>query len=148
MFEWMDCKKGAFKRATAVPELGRQGGSLNREFVSLRNSDTRFYWLSSEGVLANQAVDGREWRNSATGATLYGRIHEGTIHVSARNHKRLSVWLARDMIDFTKPISVRINGEPRMNNQRIQPSHQTLLEDLYQRGDRQRLYWAKLEFDR
>jgi pimeloyl-ACP methyl ester carboxylesterase len=148
IFDWMDRKKDQFKRAAPVSELGRQGGSLPCEFLSLRNSDTRFYWLSTDGLLPNQAVDGRAWKNTAQGGNLYGRIHEGTIHVNSRNHKRLTIWLARGMIDFAKPLTVRINRELRMNNQRIQPSLKVLLEDLYQRGDRQRLYWAKLEFDR
>lgn len=148
IFEWMDRKKDLYKRATAVPELGRQGGSLNREFLSLRNSDTRFYWLASEGLLDKQAIDGRSWRNGVLGGNLYARIHEGTIHINSANHKRITVWLARDMIDFTKPLTVRINGQVRLNNQRVQPSLRTLLEDLYQRADRQRVYWAKLDFDR
>jgi acetyl esterase/lipase len=148
MLEWMDHKKDRFKRATAVPELGRLGGSLSREFLSLRNNDTRFYWLGSEGLLPNQAVDGRTWRGHVLGGTLYGRIHEGAINISMRNHKKIIVWLAREMVDFSKPLTVRVNGELRMNNQRVQPSMRTLMEDLYQRGDRQRLYVAKLTFDR
>jgi hypothetical protein len=29
----------------------------------------------------------------------------------------------------------------------VRPSLTTLLEDLYSRGDRQRLFWAKLDFN-
>src|SRR5262249_10243302 len=139
MFEWMDRKKDQFKRSTAVPELGKQGGSLRQEFRSLRSSDTRFYWLSSEGLRPGHAIDGRKWKNDVLGASLTGRIYEGTIHIAASNFKQLTVWLARDMIDFTKPVTVRINGTMRLNNQRVQPSLGTLLGDLSQRGDRQGL---------
>ncbi len=148
LFDWMDRKKDQFKRATAFPELGRLGGSLNREFLSLRDSDNRFYWISSEGLLPNQSVDGRSWRNGVLGGTVYARIHENTIQINSRNFKRLTVWLTKEMIDFSKPVSVRINGEPRLNNLRVQASLKTLLEDVYQRGDRQRVFCARLEFDR
>jgi hypothetical protein len=99
-------------------------------------------------LLPGQAIDGKNWRGSVLGGNLYGRIQEGTINITYRNFKKLTVWLARDMIDFSKPLTVRINGEPRLSNQRVQPSLRTLLEDLHQRSDRQRLYWAKIEFDR
>jgi dienelactone hydrolase len=148
LFDWMDRKQGEFKRATAVPELGKAGGSLNQEFQSLRSADTRFYWLSSDGLRPGQTIDGRKWDARVVGASLHGRIQENTVHVFARNFKQITVWLSRDMIDYSKPVTVRINSATRMNGQRVQPSLATLLEDFYQRGDRQRLYWAKLDFDR
>ena len=51
------------------------------------------------------------------------------------------------MIDFDKPIVLRVNQAvvTRWNNQKVTPSLATLLEDFYQRGDRQRLYLARLD---
>jgi hypothetical protein len=34
----------------------------------------------------------------------------------------------------------------RWMNRKVVPNLATLLEDFYQRGDRQRLYWVKVEF--
>jgi uncharacterized membrane-anchored protein len=79
---------------------------------------------------------------------VHGRINENTIYLGASNFKNLTVWLARDMIDFSKPVTVRLNSTTRWNNQKVQPSMNTLLEDFYRRGDRQRLFWAKIELDR
>ena len=52
------------------------------------------------------------------------------------------------MIDFSKPVTVRINNTILLQNRKVQPSYATLLEDLFTRNDRQRLFWAKLDFDR
>jgi pimeloyl-ACP methyl ester carboxylesterase len=148
IFDWMDRKKQQFRRSAAVPDLGRTGASLNQEFQSLRTSDTRFYWVSSDGLRPGQAIDSRQWNNRALGAKVHGRINENTIYLGASNFKNLTVWLARDMIDFSKPVTVRLNSTTRWNNQKVQPSMNTLLEDFYRRGDRQRLFWAKIELDR
>jgi hypothetical protein len=148
MFDWMDHKKDQFRRARAVPHLGRSGGSLSQEYQTMRSSDTRFYWLSTDGINANHVIDDGQWKTRILPATLQGSIQEGSITVTVRNLKQVSVWLTRDMIDFTKPVTVRVNGSLRWNNRRVAPSLATMLEDLYARGDQQRLYWAKLDFDR
>src|SRR5262249_17638097 len=137
-----------FRRARAVPDLGRVGGSLSQEFQTMRSSDTRFYWLSADGIRPGHTIDDGHWSNRVLPGTLQGSLREGSINVTVRNLKQVSVWLTRDMIDFTKPLTVRVNGGVRWNNRRVTPSLTTLLEDLYVRGDRQRLYWAKLDFER
>ena len=47
-----------------------------------------------------------------------------------------------------KPVTIRINGSPRLNNRKVAPSMKTMLEDFYARGDRQRLFLARLDFDK
>jgi hypothetical protein len=148
MFDWMDHKKEQFRRARALPEVGRLGGSLSQEFQTMRSSDTRFYWLTTDGIRAGHTIDDGQWSNRILPATLQASLREGSINVTVRNLKQVSVWLTRDMIDFTKPLTVRVNGSIRWNNRRVTPSLVTMLEDLYVRADRQRLYWAKLDFDR
>jgi hypothetical protein len=80
---------------------------------------------------------------------LCAQITEGN-NIGVRTHglRQVSIWLARGMVDFEKPITVRINfGVPiGWSNRKILPSLETLLEDFYQRGDRQRLYVARLDF--
>ena len=56
----------------------------------------------------------------------------------------MTVWLGPGMIDFEKPVTIHLNS--RMSNRKIQPSLGTLVEDFYLRGDRQRLFFAKVEF--
>ena len=44
-----------------------------------------------------------------------------------------------------KPVTVNVNFKVRYNGEFVKPSLTTLLEDFYERGDRQRLYLARLE---
>jgi hypothetical protein len=148
MFDWMNHKKDQFRRARALPDLGQLLGSLSQEFQTMRSSDARFYWLSTEGIDSKHVIDDGQWKTRVTPATFQGTIRENTINVTVRSLKQVSVWLTKDMIDFTKPLTVRVNSSIRLNNRRVSPSLVTMLEDLYVRGDRQRLYWAKLDFDR
>ena len=50
------------------------------------------------------------------------------------------------MIDFEKPVTVTVNGKIGWANRRVVPDLATVLEDFYIRGDRQRLFVAKLTF--
>ena len=59
--------------------------------------------------------------------------------------KRVTVWLGPGMIDFEKPVTIRVNSRIE-SNRKIQPTLGTLVEDFYLRGDRQRLFFAKVEF--
>jgi hypothetical protein len=49
------------------------------------------------------------------------------------------------MIEFDKPVTLYLNSRPYWTKRKVTPSLGTLLEDFYQRGDRQRLFVAKLE---
>ena len=113
----------------------------------MRRGDNRFYWLSTTAVKDVCLNDASEWKNERAGATLQGHITEGNqIHLNVRGVKDVTIWLSKDMIDFTKALTVRLNGGVALMNRKVAPSLTTLLEDLYERGDHQRLYWAKLPF--
>jgi len=61
------------------------------------------------------------------------------------------VWLGSNgkgetMVNFDKPVTVDWNGNKVWNNKLVTRRLDTLLDDLVQRGDRQRLFTAKLEF--
>lgn len=136
IFDWMNRKK----RAQAFPLLGAE------EFQSMRPSDNHFYWLSAEQLNERHVNDARTWSNKVLPATLQARVNEGNqISVNGHGFKRVTVWLGQGMIDFEKPVSVNVNSQLFLGNRRIRPSLAELLEDFYQRGDRERLYWAKLE---
>ncbi len=140
-FDWMARQK----RAAALPELGRGGGTILAEgYTSMRPTDNRFYWMTGEGLAENQQNEAGRWR-PILGGMLSARIQDGTaINVSSRGFKRVTVWLGPGMLDFDKPVLVRVNGAAA-GKRAVKPSLDVLLEDLYQRGDRQRAYWAKLE---
>jgi hypothetical protein len=68
-------------------------------------------------------------------------------NVRTRGVRQVTVWLGAGMtIDFEKPVSVTLNQRTIMNKRKVTPSLGVLLEDFYQRGDRQRLFFVKLDF--
>jgi hypothetical protein len=141
-FDWM----GRKKRATAEREVGRAGGTLSEEFQVLRSTDDRFYWLSVDGISDRNTNQAGRWRATVIPATLAGRTAEGNqVHVQAHGFRRVTVWLTQGMVDFDKNVSIYVNTQLRHFNRKVVPNLGTLLEDFYQRGDRQRLFWAKVE---
>ena len=51
------------------------------------------------------------------------------------------------MIDFDRRLQVRVVGSPRKFNDFVEASVGTILEDLRIRGDRQKIYQAKIELN-
>ncbi len=151
IFDWMEHKRDRFSRARAVPELGKLGGAptLNLDFQSMRKSDDRFYWLSTKSIGDRQVNDARDWNKNIAPASFQGNVFldSNQINVNVRFLRQVTVWLGRDMIDFTKPASINVNGVSRWMNKKIELSLPTLMEDFYARGDRQRLFFAKVEMN-
>ena len=83
-----------------------------------------------------------------TSGSLQARINEANlINVNARGFKRGTLWFKSGMIDFDKPVTIRVNGKAIYANRKIAPSLATLMEDFRARGDHQRVFLAKFEFD-
>ena len=85
-------------------------------------------------------------------ATLTGRIEPSANEVvlTTRGLRDVSVWLGRNpagqyMVDFEKPLTVRVGLTAYVVNRKIRPDLAVLLEDLYSRGDRRQLYVAKVQ---
>jgi pimeloyl-ACP methyl ester carboxylesterase len=132
-FDWMSRKK----RSSATPET--------TEFQIQRTTDWRFYWLSVDGISERSLNEGRVFNNYSVPAAVQGRLGEGnSIHIHARGVKQVTVSLGRGMVDFEKPVSIAVNVQPSLTNRKLTPSLTTLLEDFYQRGDRQRLVLVKV----
>ncbi|VTS05828.1 carboxylesterase family protein [Tuwongella immobilis] len=144
LFDWMNRKK----RATAFPECGKPG----EEFRALRTGDSRFYWISSDEINEKHTLDNLRPNGIPNPARFSGKAVLGAnqINVTAFGVKQVTVWLSREMIDLTKPITIRVNGRLTWNNgnKPVQPDLQVMLEDLYKRGDRQRTYIARVDFDK
>lgn len=63
----------------------------------------------------------------------------------ARGSKEFTVWLGPDFVNFEQPVEIRISGNSRHFKQRIRPSLRVLLEDVRQRADRERPFWARVD---
>src|SRR5262249_9216272 len=87
-----------------------------------------------------------KYRPLTAPATLQGRVGENnTLHLHAKNWQKVTIWFTRESIAWDKPVTILLNTVTRMNAKEIKPNLTTLLEDFYVRGDRQRLYLAKVE---
>ena len=143
MFDWMNRKK----RNTPVTQLGKYGdGTFGNEFCTMRKTDNHFYWLSTDRI-APGCLMGNKWNSARLGATLVGSIDPqlNQIRINHRGFRQVSVWLARDAkVDFDKPLTVRVNGAIRWQG-KVKPNLATLLEDYYRRGDRERLFVARID---
>jgi hypothetical protein len=146
------------KRESGFPELGRRFlmGTNGEEFQTMRATDNRFYWVTVEQhneKYLNPLLD----KENAVSAVVQATIREGNlIAVNTRGIKSLRLWLGRvwdaqngskAMIDFDKPVRVTVGGKPTNNNRgyAVTPSLATMLDDLYERGDRQRLFLATID---
>jgi predicted esterase len=146
IFDWMNRKK----RATALPDLGRSGngGAFGEEFQSMRQTDNRFYWVGLEQLLEQNVNDRSHWSSRAGPATLQGHVGEGNkITLNAHGFKTLTLWFRQGMVDFEKPVTITLNMQIRTSNHPVTPSLETLLEDFFLRGDRHRLYLAKVRLE-
>ena len=117
----------------------------------MRPTENAFYWLTTDELSPLCMNSATNFRIGMSPAQLQARIYPETndIRVKAAGVKQVSVWLGRNlrgesMIDFTKPVSFRVGNKVWLNKEMVKPNLTVLLEDLYQRGDRQRIYLAKL----
>ena len=91
-------------------------------------------------------TDFRHYTIRAHGGTVDATNHRGN-HFTIRTHNvdRFTLWLHPSMADFTKPVTVEINGELR-HDDKVAPSLQTTLESFGRKRDEGQLYSAKIEF--
>jgi predicted esterase len=138
IMDWMSRKKRIFPQQ----ELGRH--ERGDTFVSMRATDDRFYWLSSDAIQEYCLNDAAAWNPAVRPATFQGRIGSNFIHLHVSGLKKVSVWLGPGMVNFDQPARIQIGAGVPFNRP-VQPSLETLLEDLYQRGDRQQLFVARID---
>jgi pimeloyl-ACP methyl ester carboxylesterase len=140
IFDWM----GRKSRALAVPNLGRTG----EEFRTVRSSGNRFYWISLDDIDPARLYDPARKASTFTAVPkIDAHIVEGNqINVNAFGMSQISIWLGKGMVDFAKPVAVKIgSGGNKVFKKELTPKISVLLEDLYERGDRQRPYYQRID---
>lgn len=130
IFQWMQ-----LQRRSSLSELKEWEAS------TLRLTDDRFYWLDASGLRQDLfPVDPFQGRKK----TIYAKARLGNqIYVQVPG-TGATIWLSPELIDFSERVEVRLNSR-RTRPDFVQPSIRTLLTRLRETGDRQRLYWAKIE---
>ena len=145
VFDWM----GRKRRADPGKALGpvRYDGKTQVEgFSSVRRTDNRFHWLSSDDIKPERTVGNIMTSAATTPAKFSARIADGnTVSVKVTGMRDVTVWFGKGMLDYTKPVTVKLIGAQKPVTKQITPKIEVLMEDLYDRGDRQRPYFERID---
>jgi predicted esterase len=116
------------------------------EAVSLRPWDRFFWWVEIEGPPPRTVVLPETWPPTIGNRPLSIEAKKGVTNtlVVRSGAERTSVWLSPELIDFSQPLTVTVDGR-RTHKGPISPDAEVLLEDLRLRGDRQHPFWAVIE---
>lgn len=113
--------------------------------LSMREGDSFFWWVEIDQMPPNNLVNHVNWPPPARArpTETAGEIHRDTNVVQVTTGAaRATLYFAPEMVDMTKPISVRLNTKTTRVNPT--PTAETLLEDVRTRGDRQHPFWFKV----
>jgi pimeloyl-ACP methyl ester carboxylesterase len=143
-FDWMAQKRRHHPMKVGwkdVPGKNGEVSEVRKDQRTSRAQDNSFYWVRLDEIAPAYLARGKE-------ALVCAKIVNGNqIGVNTEGIRQVSLWLERGMIDFDKPVTVKLNfgSIPKLNGVMIKPSLTTLLEDFFERGDRQRLFLARIE---
>ncbi len=131
-----------------MPLHSRQRMLRDFKMQTMRETDGRFYWFEAQGF--PDAVKVADWSNQRRRRAP--RPMPLNVHISPGNTisilsgaDRSTIWLTPDIVDFDERLTVRLKGRIRYNDF-PQANIETMLEDYRRRGDRQQLFWGRLDF--
>ncbi|OWK36281.1 hypothetical protein [Fimbriiglobus ruber] len=146
IFDWMGRKTRV--RGTASLRLNQAGFE---PWQILRESDNRFYWV---GI----PYDGMRFKNNVANGVPKGQFNpaqfradiekDGSIKIDeVRGVKKFVIWLDRDLIDWSRPVRVTVNGlTPNgYTPKKLEPDLHIMFEHLYLNGDRKLLFQGMIE---
>ncbi len=133
IFDWMGRKRRTF----FPPEF---------EAVTLRPWDRFFWWVEMENAPPRTVVLPEAWPPPTGIRPLSIEAKKGASNsLTVRSGAgRTRVWLSPELVDFTEPLTVTVDGK-RIHRGPITADERVLLEDLRLRGDRQHPFQALVE---
>ena len=137
IFEWMRPV-----RRVPLSEVSRF------EISTLRLFENRFHWMQARAIPKNlfPPVAWNTSRPRLPNRKLYKAnfTPTGTIYL---NHPgdETTLWLSPELFDFENRCRISANSRQVFNDY-VTPSIEDMLTDLRERGDRERLFWARLDF--
>ena len=116
------------------------------EAVSMRPWDRFFWWAEFEGLPPRTMLLPPQWPPAGgyRSASIQARLTPGNTISVRSGAARTIVWLSPELVDFTKPLTVSIDGQ-RVYRDAPQADLWTLLEDLRLRADRQHPFWQAID---
>ena len=142
LFDWMDLQE----RAPLPDEFS---------MLAARPNNNRFFWLKANtlGPAGQPRGPGQNLPAAIVTPSVRPKNISGKVLAGAATHTTISVksparsntiWLSPEMIDFGIRLQVRI-GARRVFNDFVESSVEHMLDDLRLRGDRQRVYHARID---
>jgi enterochelin esterase-like enzyme len=120
----------------------------NFKFKTIRPTDRRFFWYDINGIPPESSMIkvSRSGRQKASPKILSAEVTEtNIIYLSSLKGSVITIWLSPDFVDFENKVSVMFKRHriPKFKGF-LEERIGVMLEDLRIRGDRQKLYSAKL----
>lgn len=120
------------------------------EMRSLRATDRRFFWVTATDLTKTVILPQPNGEKQTPSPSIIDvRITpgngSGNVIVLNSPAKHYTLWIHPDLVDLEKKVIVKIKTQQK-HNAFIDQDAAATLEDYRDRGDRQRLYAAKLEF--
>ena len=127
---------------------------LPKEFAVnvLRPTDDRFFWARFSGlpqaVLQSSPLGGtsRGVRPMNFSLRLADASSDRAVLYLDSGAERHTIFLSPELVDFDKRLLIRWQGRQKFNDF-LQPELETLLEDFRVRGDRQMLFWSRIDLE-
>ncbi|MDH3503943.1 MAG: alpha/beta hydrolase-fold protein [Nitrospirota bacterium] len=151
---------GHFFPKQALPDLmawfnGQQREPVPRSISLVRDAThlSPFSWVRIDmtdqiAAFTENLIDSRD--EFITGG-IYAKLHAqittpNKIVVSTNRIRRFTVFLNQDLVDFSKPVIVETNGTKSFEGL-VEPSIETLLQEVRHRSDTHTFFPAKLTID-
>ena len=134
IFDWMELHR----RATFVREW---------ESEILRHTDADMYWIVPH-ELPDKLREPIVWdqpRRRIRTMQMEGKATVGNAVYIRHPGRSTTIWLSPELVDFDERVKVSVNGRVKFVGF-LQPSIEALLDDLRVRGDREQLYWVRLDY--
>jgi hypothetical protein len=111
----------------------------------MRKSDNRFYWIQCDQILNSYLMKPPKG-NFPASINPDIKSDRNLITVNTRGVKQFTVFFERDMIDWTKPLDVSVNGNrpPGFKAKILEPDLNVMLDEFRTSGDRKRLFLQKM----
>jgi pimeloyl-ACP methyl ester carboxylesterase len=147
MFEWFQRRRRP-PTATIVKPLPGQAnvsGGARFDWVTMRPTDNRFYWIQCDQIAPNYLMKPPKGLFPAS-INPDIKADKNLVVVNTRGVRQFTVFFERDMIDWTKPVDVSVNGnKPQGFKAKVlEPDLSVMLDEFRRSGDRKRLFLQKM----
>ena len=115
-----------------------------------RATDNEFYFVSVDDFAPGMLMDPHAFDpKKMKPGQIEGKINgiANSIQLTISGAKKADLWISPGMVDLTQPVIVRVNSQ-KLNPKMVTLDLEALLEDFRMRADRQKLFYAKMSFQR